>query len=77
MVSKEKLCAAFNFDVNSPLIVFIGRLVGEKAADLLPQAIGDSLFHIGRKMNFLVLGNGEPHVEYQLESMRGAINGLL
>lgn len=75
LASKEKLCAAFNLDINSPLIVFIGRLVGEKAADLLPQAIGDSLHHIGRKMNFLVLGNGEPHVEQQLESMRGALMG--
>jgi starch synthase len=73
--NKEKLCAHFNLDIDCPLIVFIGRLVGEKAADLLPQAIGDSLQHIGRKMNFLVLGSGDPHLEYVLESMRGPLFG--
>ncbi|MDE3248360.1 MAG: glycogen synthase [Bacteroidota bacterium] len=74
-VSKEKLCRQFNLDPQLPLIIFIGRLVGEKAADLLPQAIGDSLHYIGRKMNFLVLGNGEPHIEQQLESMQGMLMG--
>jgi len=73
--SKEKLCRHFNLDSNYPLIVFIGRLVGEKAADLLPQAIGDSLHYIGRKMNFLILGSGDPHLEYVLESMRGPLFG--
>ena len=73
--SKEKLCSHFNLDSNYPLIVFIGRLVGEKAADLLPQAIGDSLHYIGRKMNFLILGSGDPHLEYVLESMRGPLFG--
>lgn len=73
--NKEILCKQFNLAIDKPLIVFIGRLVGEKAADLLPQAIGDSLYYIGQKMNFLVLGSGEPHVEYQLESMRGSLMG--
>ncbi|MEP6747280.1 MAG: glycogen synthase [Bacteroidota bacterium] len=73
--SKEKLCATFNLNIDCPLIVFIGRLVGEKAADLLPQAIGDSLYHIGRKMNFLILGSGDPHLEYILETMRGPLIG--
>ncbi len=73
--SKEKLCKAFHLNPDKPLIIFIGRLVGEKAADLLPKAIGDSLYYIGQKMNFLILGNGEPHVEYQLESMRGPLMG--
>jgi starch synthase len=75
LASKEKLCKAFNLNINNPLIIFIGRLVGEKAADLLPRAIGDSLYYIGNKMNFLILGNGDPHIEYQLENMRGALMG--
>jgi starch synthase len=68
--NKAELCDTFQLDIEKPLFVFIGRLVGEKAADLLPQAIGDSLYYIGRKMNFLILGSGEPDVEGQLEVMK-------
>jgi len=68
--NKEALCAIFGLDPRKPLFVFIGRLVGEKAADLLPQVIGDSLHHIGRRMSFLVLGSGEPDTEARLEALR-------
>jgi glycogen synthase len=37
--SKMDLCETFSLDFDKPLIVFIGRLVGEKGADLLPQVI--------------------------------------
>lgn len=67
---KEDLCLRFGMDPLKPLIVFIGRLVGEKAADLLPQVIEDSFIHIGREMNFLILGSGEPKVESQLEGLK-------
>jgi starch synthase len=73
--NKKLLCEQFNLDVNKPLIIFIGRLVGEKAADLLPQVIGDSLFYINAAMNFLVLGSGDPSVEFQLEQMRSSLTG--
>ena len=73
--NKEKLCREFNLDVNKPLIIFIGRLVGEKGADLLPRAISDALYYIGRKMNFLVLGSGEPWIEQQLGNMGGPLMG--
>ncbi len=65
--NKEILCERFGLDINKPLISFIGRLVGEKGADLLPQAIGDSFYYIGRKMNFLVLGSGAPYIQDGLE----------
>jgi starch synthase len=68
--NKKIICDTFNLDVEKPLIIFIGRLVGEKAADLLPQVIGDSFYHIGRRMNFMVLGSGEPDVEGQLEVLK-------
>jgi starch synthase len=68
--NKKILCETFDLDINKPLIVFIGRLVGEKGADLLPQSIGDSYFHIGRTMNFLILGSGFPEVEEALESLK-------
>jgi starch synthase len=67
--NKKILCERFGLDISKPLIVFIGRLVGEKGADLLPQAIGDSFYYIGRKMNFLILGSGLPSIEHQLENI--------
>jgi starch synthase len=67
--SKKLLCDRFDLDIKKPLIVFIGRLVGEKGADLLPQAMGDSFYYIGRKMSFLILGSGFPEIEHALENM--------
>lgn len=68
--NKALLCNTFGLDSQKPLIIFIGRLVAEKAADLLAPAIIDSFQHIGRSMNFLILGSGEGEVE-------AALNGLL
>ncbi len=39
LANKKILCDRFNLDIENPLIVFIGRLVGEKAADILPDSI--------------------------------------
>ncbi|MDQ2719598.1 MAG: glycogen synthase [Bacteroidota bacterium] len=75
LANKKILCDQFNLDIKKPLIVFIGRLVGEKAADLLPAAIADSLFYMEGKMNFLVLGSGDPEVEQQLEAMQSHFFG--
>ena len=73
--NKELLCERFNLDPKKPLITFIGRLVGEKGADLLPQAIEDSFYYIGRKMNFLILGSGFPEIEARLAAMKGLSRG--
>ncbi|HEV9036615.1 MAG TPA: glycogen/starch synthase, partial [Puia sp.] len=40
--NKARLCERYNLDPKKPLITFIGRLVADKGADLLPQAIEDS-----------------------------------
>ena len=69
-LNKKKLCRDFNLDIKRPLFIYIGRLVGEKAADLLPQSISDAISHLGSKMNFLLLGSGDPTVERQLEAMK-------
>lgn len=73
--NKQLLCQQYNLDPKKPLITFIGRLVGEKGADLLPQAIEDSFYYIGRKMNFLILGSGFPEVESRLLAMKGLSRG--
>lgn len=74
-INKKVLCDQFNLDETKPLIVFIGRLVGEKAADLLPSVITDSIYHMEGRMNFLVLGSGDPSVEHQLQNLRSHFLG--
>jgi starch synthase len=75
LANKKILCDQFNLDISKPLIVFIGRLVGEKAADLLPAVIGDSIFYMEGAMNFLVLGSGDAVVEQQLTDMQSQFFG--
>jgi starch synthase len=75
LANKKKLCEQFNLDFEKPLFIFIGRLVYEKAADLLPQVIYDSIYHMEGKMNFLVLGSGESAVEAELENMKSKLVG--
>ena len=73
--NKKILCKQFGLDENKPLIIFIGRLVDEKAADLLPKTISDSLYYINGEMNFLILGSGDPDVKYQLQQLAGKLTG--
>ncbi len=68
--NKDLLCEQFGLDSNKPIIGFIGRLVGEKGADILPASIADSFYYVGRKMNFFILGSGFPEVESQLNSLK-------
>lgn len=73
--NKIELCETFQLDPQKPLIVFIGRLVGEKGAELLPAVIADSFNFVGRKMNFLVLGSGFPEVEKALDALKEISQG--
>lgn len=75
-LNKKKLCDDFGLDIAKPLFVFIGRLVGEKAAELLPDAINDSIYHMNGKMNFLILGSGDLSLEKQLEGMQSQLMGF-
>ncbi len=69
VANKKELTTRFNFETELPLFVFIGRLVGEKGADLLPDSISRFL-HSGQKASFLVLGTGEPHLKEALWNMK-------
>lgn len=75
LANKKLLAEQFHLDPSKPLFIFIGRLVGEKAADLLPSIISDSIFYMEGRMNFLVLGSGDPHVEWQLQQMQSHFFG--
>lgn len=71
--NKESICKDFNLDPTWPLFIFIGRLVGEKAAEILPQTIGESVeLHDGR-INFIVLGSGDPALEAVLQQLETLI----
>jgi starch synthase len=67
--NKKALCDTFNLDPTKPLFTFIGRLVGEKGADLLPEIFYNALHQSNGEINILVLGSGEPAVENGLSSL--------
>ena len=64
--NKQAICAKYNLNIDKPLIVFIGRLVGEKAADVLPGAIQHALDKTNCGANFLIIGAGDTAVESAL-----------
>lgn len=75
--NKKELCREFGLDQDKPLFVFIGRLVGEKAADILPEAISSAVYHNHGNCNFLVLGSGEKLVENELETVKHQLGGYV
>jgi starch synthase len=75
--NKKELCDQFGLDQDKPLITFIGRLVGEKAADVLPDAIRNSIYQHHGNANFLILGSGEPHVEHRLVEVKDQLHGYV
>ena len=64
--NKQLLCDRYYLNMDKPLIVFIGRLVGEKAADVLPGAIQHALDKTNCGANFLMIGAGDTAVESAL-----------
>lgn len=79
--NKASLCEQFSLDPEKPLFVFIGRLVGEKAAEILPDAIKTSLYYTQGAACFLVLGSGDPDVEWRftemIEPYKGSFNAVI
>jgi starch synthase len=68
--NKEELCRVFELDPGKPLFTFIGRLVGEKGADLLPDIFYRILHEGHGEINILVLGSGDPQVEGRLAQIK-------
>ncbi|MFY9153739.1 MAG: glycogen synthase [Prolixibacteraceae bacterium] len=73
--SKDALCKQFGLDPEKPLFTFIGRLVGEKGADVLP----DIVYHVSKnypgEQNILILGSGEKHIEGALLHLEKEFKG--
>ncbi len=74
--NKEALCIQFGLDPEKPLFVFIGRLVGEKAAEILPDAIKSAIYSTKEQASFLILGSGDTAVEWQFQQMVEPYKGI-
>ncbi len=72
--NREILLRRFNINPEWPIITFIGRLVKEKGADILPDLIARYLYH-GGQANFLILGTGDPQLMARFEHMRHYLHG--
>lgn len=68
--NKVALSKIFGLNDNKPLFVFIGRLVDEKGADLLPDIFFNALQEHGNNINVLVLGSGDTWVEGRLNQLK-------
>ncbi|TDD93895.1 glycogen synthase [Flavobacterium cellulosilyticum] len=73
--NKEKLCSQFDLDPTKPLFSFIGRLLEEKGADLLPHAAALALSEHYKEINILVLGSGNIEIENQLSHLLTGFKG--
>ncbi len=73
-LNKKVLCERFQLDPAKPLVTFIGRLVGEKGADLLPSLIGRYIAK-GGNASFIVLGTGDYWLHGALDNMRNMLRG--
>lgn len=62
--NKKWLCTQFNLDETKPLFAFIGRLVSEKGAELLPYALDYALR--SKEISVIVLGSGSKETESHL-----------
>lgn len=64
--NKRRLCNEFGLNPEKPLLIFIGRLVVEKGADLLAEIIKNCLETFNNQINILVLGSGDQISEKEL-----------
>lgn len=71
--NKNYLCERFNLDNNKPLFIFIGRLVGEKGADLFARAFDEALAN--NSISILLLGSGNKKAEEELSALTEKYKG--
>ena len=68
--NKEELCKNFSLDPSLPLVCFVGRLVGEKAADLLAESLQQTISINRGRINIILLGSGEKNIESDLQQLQ-------
>lgn len=72
--NKQALYNRFQIEHGLPIFTFIGRMVTEKGADLLPDLI-TRVLESGMSVNFLILGTGEPWMMERFWQMRDRFRG--
>lgn len=72
--NKEQLLNKFRIIPDLPIITFIGRLVREKGADLLPETIRRTLGS-GIRAGFIILGTGDKALMDTFASMQHQLSG--
>ena len=73
--NKLVISEKFRINPNLPLIVFIGRLVAEKGADLLPDLIFRCAQSV-RKVSFVVLGTGDRNLHQSFRHLQWHLQGM-
>ncbi|MEX0845377.1 MAG: glycogen/starch synthase [Balneolaceae bacterium] len=68
--NKKYLCKEFGLNPKLPTISFIGRLVREKGADLLPDLFRQIMYS-DHEVNFVLLGTGDPQLHQVFANMEG------
>ncbi len=71
--NKKWLCTEFGLDMNQALIVFIGRLVNDKGADLFSDVVKKVLKKTS--VSLLFLGSGDKETEKELLALGGKFKG--
>jgi starch synthase len=72
--NKQALCHEFNLPADRPTFSFIGRLVREKGADLLPDLF--MRFLERHEANIIVLGTGDPELHHRFSHMNRSHTGF-
>lgn len=73
--NKNEICETFGFNKSYPLVTFIGRLVEQKGADVLSNAIWRSINELDYKINFLIIGSGNEQLSNGLNEMKNHTKG--
>lgn len=72
--NKKEICELFDLNSERPLISFIGRLAGEKGADLIPDLVNRCYENIP-DMSFAVLGTGDPAIQLYFTELNKKLPG--
>ena len=72
--NKERLLNKFRIIPDLPIVTFIGRLVREKGADLIPDTIRKTLGS-GIRAGFIVLGTGDKALMETFANMKHQLSG--
>jgi len=68
--NKKDLCEEYDLDPELPLFAFIGRFAIEKGADILPDFISRCISENEGRLNFIILGSGDPNLEERFKNLK-------